>query len=405
MNVKISPSVLRGKIKAPASKSMAHRLLICAGLSQGESVIKNIEYSQDILATVCCLEQLGAEIHREDSVVKIRGILPSSLTEGRTFPCRESGSTLRFFIPLALLSECEHTFTGYGRLMERPMDIYEGLINGSGEPCLCRQNGKIITRGTISSGEYTVRGDISSQFITGLLFALVLCEGDSRIRLTGKIESRSYIDMTLEAMRLFGVKVIWETERTLFVKGSQAFKAGELTVEGDYSNAAFLEAFNMVGGELEIQGLREDSLQGDRVYRDYFPLLRQGTPELDISDCPDLAPILMTLGAYFDGCRLTGTRRLRIKESDRGQVMKQELEKFGAEIQVLEDEIIVSDCQLHRPEELLDGHNDHRVVMSLAVLSSVYGGEIRGAQAISKSYPDFFEKTKTLFLEAEIYDS
>ncbi len=405
MNVKISPSVLRGKIKAPASKSMAHRLLICAGLSEGTSEIENVAYSEDILATLGCLSQLGAEIQQRESSVIIKGVSPLSVSEGREFNCRESGSTLRFFIPLALLTENEHTFTGYGRLMERPMEVYEKLTNKKGEPFLRRKDGKIYTKGILSSGEYILRGDISSQFITGLLLALSLCEGDSRVVLTNTVESRSYINMTIEAMGFFGVRVEWENERTLFVKGSQSYQARNFTVEGDYSNAAFLEAFNALGGEIIIEGLRENSLQGDRVYLDYFPLLKSGTPELDISDCPDLAPILMTMAAYFNGCVLKGTRRLKIKESDRGVVMMQELSKFGADISVGENEIHIRKAPLHKPAEILDGHNDHRVVMSLAVLSSAYGGEISGADAVAKSYPDFFKQTQSLLLEAEINDS
>ncbi len=404
MNVKIEKCLLKGDLTAPASKSMAHRLLICAGLSEGVSVIDNVDYSQDILATLDCLKEMGAEIERGENSVKIRGASPSSVTEGKIFPARESGSTLRFFIPLTLLSDCEHSFTGYGRLMERPMEVYERLCeeNNLG---FKREEGKITVKGRLTSGDYSVRGDVSSQFISGLLFALPLCEGDSRIHLTGKIESRSYIGMTLSAMADFGVIARWENESTLLIKGSQKYRSGNFTVEADYSNAAFPDAFNYLGSEVRVKGLREDSLQGDRVYKDYFRLLYGGNPVLDVSDCPDLAPILMTLACALGGATLTGTARLKIKESDRGAVMKEELSKFGADIEIKDNEIIIKKSPLHKSASLLCGHNDHRVVMSLTVLCSLFGGEIEGAEAVRKSYPDFFERLSEIGLEAKTDDN
>lgn len=392
MNVIIEKSLLKGRIKAPASKSMAHRLLISAGLAEGESRIKNIAYSEDILATLDCLEAMGAVIEKGEDEVKVRGVSPKEIREGKTFLARESGSTLRFFVPLALLSDKEHTFTGYGRLMERPMEVYENICREKGL-LFKREEGKIKTKGVLEGGEFTVRGDISSQFISGLLFALPLCKTESRIKLLPPVESRSYIDMTIDAMKDFGVSVSWEDETTLHIPGSQKYKSRELTVEGDYSNAAFLDAFNLLGGEVEVTGLKESSLQGDRVYKEYFELLKKGSPVLDVRDCPDLAPILMTLAAFLNGATLKGTARLKIKESDRGQVMKEELSKFGAHIEVKENEIIINKAPLHKSEEILSGHNDHRIVMSLAVLCSAFGGEIEGSEAVRKSYPDFFEVT------------
>ncbi|MBR5437613.1 MAG: 3-phosphoshikimate 1-carboxyvinyltransferase [Clostridia bacterium] len=404
MNVVIEKCRLKGEINAPASKSMAHRLLICAGLSEGESVIDNVAWSEDILATLDCLSQMGAEIEKGEASVKIKGVSPEKIKESKSFPARESGSTLRFFIPLALLSDVEHSFTGYGRLMERPMEVYENICREK-DFLFLRQNGSIKLKGKLSSGNYTVRGDISSQFISGLLFALVLCEGDSRICLTGKVESRSYIDMTLSAMKDFGVSVIWEDDRTLYIRGSQKYRSGNFTVEGDYSNAAFPDAFNYVSGEVSVRGLKEDSLQGDKVYKEYFRKLYEGPAELDVSDCPDLAPVLMTLACVLNGAVLKGTARLKIKESDRGAVMKQELSAFGADIELFENEIIIRKSPLHKSEMVLSGHNDHRVVMSLTVISSLFGGEIQGAEAVKKSYPDFFDRLSEIGLEAKTYDN
>ena len=404
MNIKIKKSFLKGEITAPPSKSMAHRFLICAGLSDGESTVNNIAFSEDILATLDCLREMGAEIGKGEGFVKIKGISPMNITESKKFSARESGSTLRFFIPLALLSECEHSFTGYGRLMERPMEVYESLCKEKG--LYFRQSDeKIKVKGRLTPGEFTLRGDVSSQFISGLLFALPLCDGDSRIQLTGKTESRSYIDMTLLAMRTFGIKAEWEDKNTLYIKGSQKYSGGNFNVEGDCSNAAFLDALNYIGSDVSVKGIAENTIQGDRVYKKYFKLLSEGAPIIDVSDCPDLAPILMTLACILNGAVLTGTVRLRIKESDRGAAMKEELSKFGADIEIKENEIIIRKSPLHKSETTLSGHNDHRVIMSLTVISSLFGGEIRGAEAVRKSWPDFFDRLSEKGLEAKTDDN
>lgn len=402
MKIKINPCVLRGTVKAPPSKSMAHRLLICSGLSVGESIIDNISYSQDILATIDCLNKMGACTSKDESRVWVMGTSPLE-AESDLYPCRESGSTLRFFIPLSMLSEKDNLFTGYGRLMARPMSVYEKIAKERGIPYKNSKDG-ITVGGVLHGGLYTIDADVSSQFISGLLFALPFCRCDSEIVLKGKISSKSYIDMTIEALSVFGVMAGWKNDNTLFIKGNQKYRCCDVTVEGDYSNAAFLDAFNYVGSDITVEGLTDDTLQGDRVYKEYFRMLKEGVPALDITDCPDLAPILMTLACEMNGATLTGTHRLKIKESDRGQVMKAELSKFGAEIEVYDDEIKIDKSTLHAPGEILSSHNDHRVVMSLAVLCSKYGGEIENAEAVSKSYPDFFEKTKALGLEMETDD-
>lgn len=403
MKVKIIPSKAEGTVNAPSSKSMGHRLLICAGLCEGESLIENVNYSEDILATLDCLESMGAVILKNENSVKIKGVSPFE-AESCVYHCRESGSTLRFFIPLAMLNASENLFTGYGRLMERPMTVYE-KITAEKKITYIKNSDGITVGGVLPSGRYTVSADISSQFISGLLFALPLCSGESEIELTGTIESRSYIDMTIDAMKSFGVEVQWKNENTLFIKGNQKYVSQNLTVEGDYSNAAFPDAFNYVGGNVAVTGLNKNSLQGDKIYKKYFELLKHGRPTLDIRNCPDLAPILMSLACELNGANLMGTKRLKIKESDRGEVMKQELTKFGADIDVYEDEIIINKSQLTKPSQTLLSHNDHRVVMSLAVLCSKYGGEIEGAEAVKKSYPDFFQKTKFLGLEVKEYDN
>ncbi len=402
MNIEVLPSAIKGNIVAPASKSMAHRLLICAGLSEEKSIIKNIDYSEDILATIDCLNSMGAVIKKGTDYVEIEGTNPFK-SAACSYCCRESGSTLRFFVPIAMLSENEKLFKGYGRLMERPMEIYEAIAREKGINYKKRDEG-IYVGGVLPSGKYSVPANVSSQFISGLLFALSLCDVCSEIELCGSIESKSYIDMTIDAMSLFGVKVVWKSSNILYVEGSQKYKAQSLTVEGDWSNSAFLDAFNMIGGNVKVEGLKMDSIQGDKIYKEYFELLKDGTPTLDITNCPDLAPVLMTLASELNGAVLTGTKRLKIKESDRGLVMKQELSKLGADIEIYEDKIVINKSELRKSKEALCSHNDHRVVMSLAVLLSKYGGTIEGADAVKKSYPGFFTEARHLGLEVKEYD-
>ena len=219
------------------------------------------------------------------------------------------------------------------------------------------------------------------------------------------MESRSYINLTLEALSVFGIEVEWQDENTLFIKGGQSFKAAEAKVEGDYSNTAFFEALNVLGSEIKITGLEPESLQGDKIYEKYFPLLEKGEKSIDISDCPDLGPILFAVAAAKNGGTFTGTKRLKIKESDRAFAMAEELSKFGTRVTVNEDSVIIDASEFHAPSETLSGHNDHRIVMSCAVLATLTGGKIEGAEASRKSLPDFFERLKKLGFEVTLYDA
>ncbi len=314
MNIRIEKSRAAGTLQAPPSKSMAHRLLMGAGLARGTSVIHNIAPSQDILATMDCLQALGATVTLTGTTATVTGADPKQV-ENALLPCRESGSTLRFMIPLCLLSPHPNTLRGSDRLMERPQSVYEEL---------CRQKGwhykktdhQITVAGPLKGGNFTLAGDVSSQFITGLLYALPLTGQDSTITLTGNIESRSYIDLTLQALQTFGIDAAWVNHTTLTVKAG-AYQPRTLTVEGDYSNAAFLDALGLIGGEVTVTGLDDRSLQGDKVYKQGFEALRQGCPTLSLSDCPDLGPILFALAAANNGGIFTGTRRLKLKESDK----------------------------------------------------------------------------------------
>lgn len=401
MNVTIRPGKAAGTVVAPPSKSMAHRLLICAGLANGTSRICGIDYNEDILATLDCLQALGAVCTIEKDTVTIIGADPRLAAPTQTLCCRESGSTLRFFIPLALLCGKPVTFTGTQKLLSRPLGVYEQLCQKHKFPF--KHNGNELTvQGKLRGDTYQIPGDISSQFITGLLFALPLTGQDSFIEITTPLESKSYIDLTLQALEAFGVKAVWRDNQTIFIPGSQQYSAKDMTVEGDYSGAAFYGALNALGGEIAIQGLAPESLQGDRIYEFYMRQLYAGCPEIDLSDCPDLGPVLFALAAAKNGGRFTGTRRLKLKESDRAEAMAKELSAFGTKVTVEENSVTVDPIAFHAPDRVLFGHNDHRIVMSLAVLLTITGGRIEGAQAVRKSFPDFFDQLKQLGIEVQI---
>ncbi|MBQ3084938.1 MAG: 3-phosphoshikimate 1-carboxyvinyltransferase [Clostridia bacterium] len=398
MRVRIQSGKANGTVQAPPSKSMAHRYLIAAALAEGKSLITGVEYSQDILATIDCLRALGVEIQCEGDRVCVTGA--KDLVPRGELLCRESGSTLRFMVPLCLLSGRPATLMGSERLMERPLTVYETLCSERGFR-FERTNGVIHLCGTLQSGRYTLDGSISSQFITGMILALLKCEGESTLQLTGKVESRSYIDMTLSALREFGFAVEWQGESSLLIFGGCG-KPRNLAVEGDYSNAAALEALNFLGGEVRVLGLKPDSLQGDRVYSEYFCKLKQGYATLSLANCPDLGPILMAVAAALNGAHLTDTARLKIKESDRGAAMAEELQKCGVSVRLEENDIYVEGGRLKPSNVTFNSHNDHRIVMSMAVLCTLFGGEICGAEAVAKSMPTFFEKLLFLGIEVKI---
>ncbi len=399
MNVLIRPGIARGTVAAPPSKSMAHRLLICAALAEGESIVRGVDRSEDILATADCLSALGASLSWDGSSVRVRGCDPRKAGPA-VLRCRESGSTLRFMIPLCLLSGSAMRLEGSETLLSRPLSVYEDLCRER-NLTLRRMDGSLLAEGRLTAGEYTVPGGVSSQFITGLLFALPLLSGDSRITLIPPVESRSYLSLTLQALRDAGVSVSWTDQNTLIVPGNTAYQSQDTEVEGDYSNAAFFEALNCAGGRVTVTGLRKDSLQGDRVYQEFFPQLAAGPAELDLSDCPDLAPVLFSVAALCYGAVFTGTRRLRFKESDRGAAMAEEMAKFGVTLTLEENRIAVPVAALHAPSEALDSHNDHRIAMALSLLCTRTGGKIRGAEAVRKSFPDYWERLRSLKIDIE----
>lgn len=393
MKVKILPSKTSGEVSAPPSKSFAHRYLIGSVLSRGKCVIKNIADSDDISATLSCIEQLGGSVTKDGNIVTV---IPTNekKIENAVFDCKESGSTLRFFIPVVLATGAENcTFLGSERLLARGIKEYEKLFENS-DVTIKSDEKSIEINGTLSAGNYEISGEVSSQYTTGMLFALSVLDGKSTLKITGNAESRAYVDMTIKVLKDFGADIA-EPEKNYFeINGKGRLSPGEFTVEGDWSNAAFLIALSRLAGTINVSGLNENSVQGDRFSSVAFDALDGENAEIDLKDCPDLAPILFAYAAYKNGGKFINTRRLRVKESDRANVMAEELKKFGANVKVYENSVEIKKTQLKPPIVPLCGHNDHRIVMALSVLAAVFGAEIDGAEAVNKSYPDFFRVIK-----------
>lgn len=393
MKVKILPSKTSGEVSAPPSKSFAHRYLIGSVLSRGKCVIKNIADSDDISATLSCIEQLGGSVTKDGNTVTV---IPTNekQIENAVFDCKESGSTLRFFIPVVLATGAKNcTFSGSERLLARGIKEYEKLFENS-DVTIKSAEKSIEVNGTLSVGNYEISGEVSSQYTTGMLFALSGLSGKSTLKITGNAESRAYVDMTIKVLKDFGADIAEPKKNFFEINGKGRLSPGEFTVEGDWSNAAFLIALSRLLGTISVSGLNENSVQGDRFSSVAFDALDGEYAEIDLKDCPDLAPILFSYAAYKNGGRFTNTRRLRVKESDRANVMAEELKKFGANVKVYENSVEIEKTQLKPPIVPLCGHNDHRIVMALSVLAAVFGAEIDGAEAVNKSYPDFFRVIK-----------
>ena len=410
MEVRVFPSRCQGTVQAPPSKSAAHRVLLAAGLARGETLARPLAWSQDILATIDCLRVLGTQVETGEDWARVTGRGGPHADGPFSLPCRESGSTLRFLIPLCALTGREATLTGSPRLLERPQGVYRDLFAAQGLPF--RQEAAGITlRGPLRAGVYRLRGDVSSQFVTGLLYALPLLPGDSRLELLPPVESRSYIQMTLDMLARFGIEASWEDAHTLSIPGRQAYRAlGEAAVEGDYSQAAFWGALGALNGPIRCTGLRPDSFQGDKVFLSHlaaFGARVEPLPdgfaaapapltggEIDLADCPDLGPILTALAVFCQGeSRICHAGRLRLKESDRIAAMEEELRRMGARLSSTEDEIRITGGGTLEGGCTVSCHNDHRIAMSLAVAATCCRRPvtITGAQAVNKSYPAFWE--------------
>lgn len=414
MLARIQPSRLQGSVTVPPSKSMAHRALLCAGLAAGETRIQGILPSQDMEATCRALTALGASIARQGSLARVQGVAGRPKAPQGPVDCGESGSTLRFLIPAFALASAPARLTGRGRLPQRPLGPYGAIFHGQGLPFAQDETG-VSFQGPLAPGDYGLHGDVSSQFISGLLFALPLLPGDSHIRIQPPFESRGYVNMTLQVMDAFGVQAAFLDGLTLHVPGNQRFTApaAPFLVEGDDSQAAFFLTLDAILGDVSVAGLSLRSIQGDRVMGEILARCGHvpGQPPrplapfvADLGDCPDLGPILMTLGLFCQGeSRLLNAGRLRLKESDRGTAMAQELGKLGGQASLAGDEIRIRQSRL-RPGPALSSHGDHRIAMALAVaaLGARIPADIQGAEAVEKSYPDFWKDLAAIGARVEL---
>lgn len=400
MKKHINISTANGIVVAPPSKSYSHRILICAALSKKESIIKNIELSNDIIATLNCLKALGINYLYDEKTKTIN--LFNNLEKTDTFDCLESGSTLRFMIPLALVKNNYANFIGTKRLMERGLGVYEEIFTNQGI-FYEKNETNFFVKGTLLPGTYKILGNISSQFISGLLFSLPLLDGDSIIEIIPPIESIDYIKITIDVLAKCGIKVIDDLDHyKLYIKGHQHYLPLNTYVEGDYSNAAFLDAFNYLDGKVVVEGLNKKSLQGDKAYQKYFKILKEKKmPIIDISNTIDLGPILFVMASLLNGAKFIGTKRLEIKESNRVKCVCSELQKFGVNYEIGDNYCIINKSILHKPSVELESHNDHRLVMALTVMLSKFGGWINNTEAVNKSFPAFFDVVKTLGIEVE----
>lgn len=412
--VVIEPSKLNGKIKVPSSKSLCHRNIICSALANGKSTIKNVCLSNDILATIKAMRNLGSRIEVSGDILVIHGIKNFEL-KNRTICCGESGSTLRFIIPLVSLLNEDIILTGRGKLVERPLNVYYRIFDEQ-NIYYKNSNGKLplTIRGKLKAGNYKVRGDISSQFITGLLFALPLLDENSEISLTTSLESRPYVDITLDVLKRFGINIKNIKYKKFIIYGNQSYKSCDCTVEGDFSQAAFLLLMGILGEKISCEGLDYNSSQGDKVIIDLLKKMGASIDmansvivskasethgiTIDASQCPDLVPALAALASVSLGTtRIINAQRLRIKESDRLAAISSQLNIIGADVQEKRDGLLINGKKVLNGGEV-SSFNDHRIAMALAGVSSKCMNHliIKDADCVNKSYPDFWRDFKKL---------
>ena len=424
MNKTVSPSPLSGTLQVMPSKSASHRAVMMAALAKGETELSPLQLSRDIEATLACAQALGLTAQAQILPHALPDFFSAKIIGGqqaaaggmRVLDCGESGSTLRFFIPLALDGRGPVRFVGHGRLMQRPLDVYEEMSRPLGVRWE-RTEDSLTVEGRLQSGQYFLRGDVSSQFITGLLLAFPCLAGESILRLTTPLQSRGYVELTRRVQAAFGIVSHWDGENTLVIPGNQRARTpGSFAVEGDWSHAAFYLVAGALGhaGPLSLTGLDTDSTQGDRAI---VPILRGMGADIreeggaltvypsvlhgetvDVTQVPDLVPALAVAMAGAQGeSRIVGAARLRIKESDRLAAMRAALCAAGADVTELPDGLVIRGGQpLHAAE--IDGCNDHRIVMAMAVASALSSGPltISDAQAVSKSAPRFWEEFASL---------
>ena len=411
----IKADKLVGELSPPPSKSVLHRYIIASSLAKGISKIENISFSEDIIATIEAMKKLGAKIEQKENYLLIDGSDTfKNLNENIEIDCNESGSTLRFLFPLSIVEENKVLFKGRGKLFKRPMTPYFQNFEKYKIKHSYIDENEILLEGQLKAGIYEIDGNISSQFITGLLFSLPLLEGESKIIINGKLESSNYIDISLDCLNKFGVKIINNSYQEFIIEGNQNYKVGNYRTEADYSQAAFFLVANAISSKIKINDLSENSLQGDKKIIDYISEIdnwnSKDTLVLDGSETPDIIPIL-SLKAAVSGKKIeiVNIERLRIKESDRLKATVEELSKLNFDLIEKKDSILINsreNFKVNKNEKIvsLSAHSDHRVAMMIAIATTCYDGEILldNLDCVKKSYPNFWEVF--LSLGGKIYE-
>ena len=411
----IKADKLVGELSPPPSKSVLHRYIIASSLAKGISKIENISFSEDIIATIEAMKKLGAKIEQKENYLLIDGSDTfKNLNKNIEIDCNESGSTLRFLFPLSIVKENKVLFKGRGKLFKRPMTPYfENFEKYKIKHSYIDENA-ILLEGKLKAGIYEIDGNISSQFITGLLFSLPLLDGKSKIIINRKLESSNYIDISLDCLSKFGIKIINNSYQEFVIEGNQSYRAGNYRTEADYSQAAFFLVANAIGSKIKINDLSEDSLQGDKKIIDYISEIdkwnSKDTLVLDGSETPDIIPIL-SLKAAVSGKKIeiVNVERLRIKESDRLKATVEELSKLNFDLIEKKDSILINSreaLKANKNEKIvsLSAHSDHRIAMMIAIAATCYDGEILldNLDCVKKSYPNFWEVF--LSLGGKIYE-
>ena len=419
-SVRYLPFTPSGSVSAPPSKSDVHRAIICAALSRGKCTISPVALSNDIKATIGCIEALGAVTSIKDGVLTVDG---TELFENRTalLDCGESGSTLRFFIPVAALGGVKAKFVGKGRLPQRPIGIFTDILPQKGVNCETEGGLPLRISGKLQSGRFEVPGNVSSQFITGLLFALPLLKNDSDIVLTSPVESAGYINMTIRTMSKFGVEV-QKTDFGWHINGGQRYIPHNYTTDGDWSQAAFFMVSGAINGEITVENVNQRSAQGDKqivnlleqfgakvIQTDVSVTVKSQhlhSITIDASQIPDLVPVLAVCANFAEGVtRIINAQRLRIKESDRLKTTAELINSLGGNVNELEDGLEIAGVPKLSGGNT-DGFNDHRIVMSAATCAAGLDGEIlcTDAMSINKSYPEFFNDYNSIGGKADVLD-
>lgn len=419
-DVKFSPFVPNGTVNVPPSKSDVHRAIICAAMANGVSRISPVALSNDIKATIGCIKALGADAVLENNVLTVDG---TNMYKNKTalLDCGESGSTLRFFIPIAAVGNINATFVGKGKLPQRPIGIFTEALPKAGTICKTEGGLPLEIKGQLKSGIFEIPGNVSSQFITGLLLALPILEGDSEIVLTSPLESVGYIAMTIRTMKQFGVN-IQTTEKGWHIKGGQSYKTCDYTTDGDWSQAAFFMVLGAVSGKVTVKGVAKDSTQGDKKCAEILARFGAKVTQLDnevtvekgelkaitvdASQIPDLVPVLSVCAAFAEGTtKIINAERLRIKECDRLKATAELLNNLGGKVKELSDGLEITGVSSLKGGNV-NGYNDHRIVMSAAVCAARSDEDITAtfAMSINKSYPDFYIDYNSIGGKANVLD-